>query len=206
MKVKAFTQIDMVHLEVVNLRSLFILVCAAFLTCMSLGSAGNFRVDMDVNAYVDAARPNSSFAENETIWATSTGGTPAKEAYFSFLNNFVTAAVSKSDMIKSATMSLNANNVEKPGKVKAYFVHGPTLETTNWNNKPDYDGSVFSELNIGTPGEYDIDVTPLIRKAVEACPGECGYSIVLIAEGDASIGFASKNTSDKPSLEYTTSE
>jgi len=34
-----------------------------------------------------------------------------------------------------------------------------------------------------------------VKKAIEACP-DCPFSVALVAEGDASIGFASKEASD----------
>jgi hypothetical protein len=88
--------------------------------------------------------------------------------------------------------------------IKAYFVHGATLATATWNDKPEYEGNVSASLAIERPGDYVMDVTPIVKRAVDACPGECGYSIVLIAEDNASIGFASKKTAEGPSLEYET--
>jgi hypothetical protein len=48
-----------------------------------------------------------------------------------------------------------------------------------------------------------MDVTPLIKMAVKTCTEGCPYSIVLIADGNTSIGF-SKEAQQKPTLEYTT--
>ena len=51
-------------------------------------------------------------------------------------------------------------------------------------------------------------MTSIIQKAVETCTEGCPYSIILVAEDDASVGFTSSEASDenKPILEYVTEE
>jgi hypothetical protein len=51
-------------------------------------------------------------------------------------------------------------------------------------------------------------VTSIIKKAVETCTEGCPYTIVLVAEGDASVEFTSSEASkeNKPTLEYVTEE
>jgi hypothetical protein len=75
------------------------------------------------------------------------------------------------------------------------------MKTVTWNDKLEYDSSVSASLDVQKVGEYAMDVTPVIKAAVKGC-GECPYTIVLVADGNASIGF-SKDDQQKPSLTFT---
>ena len=57
-------------------------------------------------------------------------------------------------------------------------------------------------------GSYTLDVTDIIKKAIESCTETCPYTIALVAEDGASVEFASREASDKnkPFLEYRTEE
>jgi len=162
-------------------------------------------VILDADTYVDSNDANQSFSDSDTLWASSANETPAKEVYLSFRNNFGTTSVFGPDAIKSATLDLTVTDVESPGEIKAYLVHGAVLEIT-WLDKPEYDSSVSASLNVTEKGSYTIDVTPLVKKAVETCIEDCPYTIVLVAEDGASVGFASSEASEKnkPSLKYVT--
>ena len=127
----------------------------------------------------------------------------------SFINLFGSQGIFKPEQIASATLTIDATQVDNPGKIKAYFLHGATLDTTTWDNKLGYDGDVSSSpVDIGEAGSYTMDVTSIIKKAVEACTEGCPYSIVVVAEGDASMAFTSSKASkeSKPTLEYITEE
>jgi hypothetical protein len=173
----------------------------------------HFPVMMDSDTYVDADHAGDSFGDSDVLWATSAGGNPVKVTYLSFINDFVTNSVSNPDQIDAAKLSLNVAKVEKPGKIAAYFVEGPTTNEATWDSKSNYDTGVSSSTDVQAEGEYSLDVTPIIKEALKSCPGECGYTIALVAEGDASVGFASseacKNKTPeecsnlKPILEYT---
>jgi hypothetical protein len=170
-------------------------------------SAGSFKAQMDVDTYVDSNKGNESFSDNETLWAASENGTPDRIVYLSFINLFGSEGIYKSDAISSATLTLEATNVEKPGKIVAYFLHGATLDTATWNDKEDYDSSVSASVQVDKEGSYELDATPLIKKAVETCTEGCPYSLVLVAEDGTSVGFASsENSGQGPSLEYATGE
>jgi len=160
---------------------------------------------MDVDTYVNASSANDSFGGNDTLWVSSAGGKPVKETYLSFINDFVTNSVSSPDQIETATLMLNVAKVETPGKIIAYFTEGPTTNAAAWTDKPEYDTSVSTSLDVTTEGEYSMDVTPIIKKALSACPGECGYSIALVADDGTSVGLVSKEASEenKPTLSYT---
>ena len=53
-------------------------------------------------------------------------------------------------------------------------------------------------------GEVVFEVTDIVKRAAIECQ-DCPFAIALVAEGDASIGFASKQGSDdeKAELEIT---
>ncbi len=186
------------------MRYLYALIGLAVLFSVTSTQAGSFSPSTDVSTYVDASSANESFSENNTLWVSSADGKPTEIAYLSFVNDFVTNSASKPDKIQSATLKIYAHNVEKPGKITAYFVEGPTFSEATWTDKPKYDSSTSASLTIDKPGEYSVDVTPIIKKAVEKCL-ECGYSIAFVADSNASIEF-SKKAPEKPSLVYTTAD
>ena len=187
------------------MRYLYALLGLAVLLSAASAAAGDFKVQMDVATYVDAANANANFSmNNDTLWAASADGKPVKEVYLSFVNNFGTVGVFNPDTVTSATLKLTAKNVDKPGTIKAYFVHGATMETATWKDKPEYNTSVSSSLDVQKVGEYTMDATPLIKMAVKTCTEGCPYSIVLVADDGASIGFS--KDAQKPALEYTTAD
>jgi hypothetical protein len=187
------------------LRYLYALVALAVLLSAASALAGAFKPVIDVSTYVDSSNANTSFGNNDTIQVSSADGKPERETYLSFVNDFTTSRVSKPDMIQSATLNFYVSHVERPGVVMAYFVEGPTLDTVTWNDKGTYESGATASLDVQKEGEYSMNVTPIIKKAIETCPGECGYSMVLISSGNTSFEI-SKKTSPKPSLEYTTPE
>jgi len=175
----------------------------------SVAAAGSYSAEMDVETYVDESNANQTYADSETLWAASENGAPSKIIYLSVINLFGSQSIFKPDQVKSATLTLDASEVETPGEITAYFLHGETLDTTTWYDKSDYDSSVSSlPVEIEDAGSYTLDVTDIIKKAVESCSEGCPYSIVLVAEDDASVGFASSEASEGngPVLEYETNE
>jgi hypothetical protein len=190
-----------------NLRYLYALM-GIFLLLAATAAAGSFTAEMDVDTYVDADKANQSFSDSDLLWAASVGAQPTKEVYLSFINVLGAQGIFKPEQIASATLTLDAAKVDKPGKVKAYFLHGAAFDTVNWYDKADYDAEVYSSpVNIDETGSYTLDVTSIIKKAVETCTEDCPYSIVLVAEDDASVGFASSKASGNgPVLKYETEE
>lgn len=184
---------------------MYALLGLAVLLCAASAAAGDFKVQMDVATYVDEANANANYSlNNDTLWATSEDGKPVKEVYLSYVNNFGTVGVFNPDKVTSATLKLDAKNVNKSGTIKAYFVHGATSEITTWNDKPEYNNNVSASLDVQKVGEYTMDVTPIIKIAVKTCTEGCPYSIVLVADDNSSVGF-SKGT-QSPTLEYKTSD
>ena len=190
------------------MRYLYALI-SLFLLLAANAAAGSFTANMDVNTYVNANNVNQSYEESSLLWVTSADGSPVNETYLSFVNLFGSQIIFKPDQIKSSTLTLNAAKVEKTGKVTAYFLHGATFDNVNWIDKGEYDSSVVSvPLDIEKEGNCTMDVTPIIKKAVETCTEGCPYTIVLVAEGGASVGFTSSKASgeNKPTLKYATEE
>jgi hypothetical protein len=178
-----------------------VLVSLAVLVGAAFAAAGSFEAKTDVATYVDSANPTSDFSgKSDTLWAASVDGKPAKEVYLGFINNFGTVGLFNPDSVKSATLKLDAKNVEKAGTIKGYLVHGATTETMTWNDKLEYNSEFSSVLDVQSSGECTVDVTSLIKQAVKECTEGCPYSIVLIADGSTSVGF-----SNKVQLEYATS-
>jgi hypothetical protein len=194
-------------LEELIVRSWCLAIGLIVLMCSGCAAGGAFTVPLTEDTFVSEASPDASFSENATIWATSEGGKPTNEVYLGFENNFNTTGVVLPKNVESAVLKLYAIEVKKPGKITAYLVHEGTYSTTTWNDKVNYDEEANATTNIDKEGEYTLDTTSLIQLAVRVCEGGCPYSIVLVADGDASIGFASMESSDKEkraSLEYTT--
>ncbi|NPV61434.1 MAG: hypothetical protein HPY61_02195 [Methanotrichaceae archaeon] len=174
---------------------------------VSSASAGKFQAELDVDTYMDQTDASQSFDEEEVLWATSVSGVPENEVYLSFINNFGAVGVFSPDSIESATLTIYASDVEIPGEVTAYLAHEATLPGVGWEDKPEYISDISASVEIAEEGEYAIDITSLIEKAVELCVDGCPYSIVLVADGDASIGFASQESSEEgASLQYITPE
>lgn len=184
-----------------------IAILSALLLLAAGAAAGSFTAEMDVDTYVDSNSSNQSFADSDLLWATSLEGEPTSEVYLSFVNLFGSQGIFDPEAISSATLKVEVSEVEKPGEVKAHFLHGATLETANWDIKDEYDEETYSApVEITEAGSYEFDVTPIIRKAVETCTEGCPFSIVLVAEDDASIAFASSEAGSEPELEYESGE
>ncbi|MFA6372135.1 MAG: DNRLRE domain-containing protein [Methanothrix sp.] len=171
-------------------------------------TAGSFNAEMDVDTYVDADNANQTFEDSDLLWAATLDKEPTKQVYLSFINVLGAQGIYKPEQIASATLTLDAAQVDKPGKIKAYFLHGAALDTMTWYDKLDYDAEVSSSpVDVEEVGSYTFDVTSIVKKAVETCTEDCPYSIVLVAEDDATVGFASSEASgNQPALEYVTEE
>lgn len=179
-----------------------------FLLLAATAAAGSFKAEMDVDTYVDADNADQSFADSDLLWASSQEGQSTKVVYLSFINLFGAQGVFKPEQIASATLALDAAQVDMPGKIKAYFLEGAAFETTTWDNREDYDAGVSSTpVDVDELGSYTWDVTDVVKKAVETCTEGCAYSIVLVAEDDASVAFTSSDVSGNTRpLEYITEE
>jgi hypothetical protein len=192
-------------MEVFALRYVYALLGLAVLLSATLATAGNFKVQMDVATFVDAANPDNDSSSNDTLWSASADGQPEMVTYLSFVNKFGTIGVFNPDQVRSASLKLDVSKVVKPGRINAYFVHGETSEIATWNEKPEYNSSVSAALDVQNAGEYTIDVKPIIVEAIRSCTEGCGYSIALVADDNVSVGF-SKEDALKPQLEFSTND
>jgi hypothetical protein len=172
----------------------------------SFAAAGSFSVEMPLDTYIDAKNPSASLSEEKTLWATSEEGEPVREIYLNFNNAFGRVGVFNPDQIESATLTLDATDVEVPGEIGIYFAEG-SITDIDWNNRLEYETNESASVDVDQDGEYSIDVTQLLKRAREACPEDCGYSLVLVAEDGTSVGFASSESPEgRPNLKYTTAE
>jgi hypothetical protein len=196
-----------VILEAFSLRLSHILI--TFIVLLGAASAsGHFDLKLDTDIYVDANEKETSFDDSEVLWVTSVDDKPVQEAYIGFVNNFQTAAVFSPDQIESATLKIYAREVKKPGEVTAYFLHGATMPSWNWEDKEAYDKNAKVTVDVDKDGLYTLNATDIVKKAVETCTEGCPFSVVLVADGNASLGFASSEGSkkDMPALSYVTSD
>lgn len=184
------------------MKSTFVLLAMTVLVGVAL--AGTFSSSMDVDTYVDADHPDDSFAGEDTLWASSAGGEPVKMVFLGFVNNFGNVGLMSPNEVQSATLKLTVSQVENPGAIRAYVLHGVTLPTLTWNDQDKYEPEPEVTFEVEEAGEVQIDATDLVRKAVDICTEGCPFSIVLVAEDDASVGFASMESSGaKAELKYT---
>ena len=142
-------------------------IMGIFLLLAATATAGNFTAEMDVETYVDANNANQSFADSDLLWAASLGKEPTKQVYLSVINMFGTQGIFNPEQIASATLTLDATQVDKPGKIKAYFLHGATFDTMTWYDKTDYNAEVSSSpVDVEKVGSYTLDVTSIIKNCL----------------------------------------
>lgn len=190
-------------------RSAFCMACALLLVgaafAMTWTSPKGFLTD---DTYIDKSLPDENFGTEEILWVTSEGGDPQREAWISF-NTVVmieSLKIKSLEEVSSATIRVYATEVENPGEMELHFYSsGFFEETVVWDGKPDYDVDVEGVIDVDEEGWYEIDATSLIKKAILECK-DCPFSAVLVAKGDASVGFASKEDPEGngPVLKVTT--
>ncbi len=187
-------------------------IIGALLLLAAAGSAGSFAAKIDVDTYVNSIEEDESYSDSDLLWVSSQDDDDASinETYLSYENLFGSQGIFNPDQIKSATLTLNVARVDDEGEIKAYFLEGATLNTLTWKDKAEYDLDVSSDsVEIDEAEDViELDVTPIIKKAVEVCAEGCPYSIVLVGEDDVSVAFVSSEASDEdmPVLEYVTEE
>jgi len=169
------------------LRYIYTILC--MITMLGMASAGTFTVVSNVETYIDEAQPDVPFADEQTLWATSIGGEPIREVYLGFQPNFGTVGITSPDLIDQATLTLSVSDIEQSGGIYVYFLHGETLETFQWDDREEYDLVPKAAANVAGKGTISIDATDLVKKAVETCFTGCPFSLIVVAQGDASIGL-----------------
>lgn len=192
--------------EVLELKYLYLTIAIALMVLAA--SAGTFSAGFDADTYVDKENANSTFGDAETIWATSSGGEPSQVAYLNFDNNFESSGIVSPDQIESATFKINVSVVKEPGDVTIYLIHGYVSPEINWEDSQDLEvlNDVTLDIPIEETGVQTVDATDLIKEAVLTCTS-CPFGLKIVADGDASIGFASmESEGSKTELKYTTSD
>ena len=187
-------------------------IIGALLLLAAACSAGSFEAKIDVDTYVNSIEEDESYSDSDLLWVSSQDDDDASinETYLSYENLFGSQGIFNPDQIKSATLTLNVARVDDEGEIKAYFLEGATLNTLTWKDKVEYALNVSSDsVEIDEAEDViELDVTPIIKKAVEVCAEGCPYSIVLVGEDDVSVAFVSSEASeeDMPVLEYVTED
>ncbi|MGB3943506.1 MAG: hypothetical protein WBK88_01785 [Methanothrix sp.] len=176
------------------------LMSAALIVLLAgIAAAATFSPALVVDTYMDASEEDETFAEAETLWASSDGGEPVRIAFLVY-SEMVKLAME----IESGELRAYVTEVERPGAVTLRFYDMAVLETETWRDMPRYDDEPLATLNIQETGWATWDATALLKKAADECAEGCPFTVVLVAEGDASIGFGSmEGSSDKKAvIEY----
>ena len=182
------------------LKAMIVLACIVMLA----GSVGAVKISpaLQMDTYNDAENADQSFGEESAIWAASQGGVPAKIAYLSFAG-----ITTLPQQVKSASLKMYAKEIERPGKVSLYLYDNAAMDTITWSDQPEYSAESLGSLDIQETGWQTWDATDFMKEAAEKCSEGCPFSLVLVAEGDASISFVSLEgpAEEKAVLEYEAS-
>ncbi len=180
-----------------SMKAMILLACIAMLA----GCAGAVKISpaLQMDTYTDAGNADQSFGEESAIWAASQSGEPMKIAYLSFAG-----MTTLPQQINSASLEMYAQEVEQPGKVSLFLYDNAAMDTITWSDQPEYGEEALGTLDIQETGWQTWDATNFMKKAAEECSEGCPFSVVLVAEGNASISFASMEGSEeeKAGLEY----
>ncbi len=187
-----------------------ILACAVLLMGATFAMSWSSPKMLIGDSYIDKGAEEDNFGTEEILWVSSEEDEPLMESWLYFDTNLMKDAldIESSDEVNSATLKIYAKNVDAAGEVEIHFYNEGFFEDTiAWEGKPDYDGEADDTKEIDEEDWYEFDATETVKKAIEECPN-CPFSVVLVAKGDASVGFASKEDADGnvPLLTVTTIE
>lgn len=174
------------------------LACAVLLAGAAFALSWSSEKMLIGNSYIDKNDEEGNFGTDETLWVSSEEDEPVMESWLYFDTNLmkVNLGIESSDEVDSATLKIYAKDVEIPGEVVVHFYNeGFFEENIVWEGKPDYDEEADGVEEVDGEDWYEFDVTETVKKAVDEC-NECPFSMVLVAKGDTSIGFASKEDAD----------
>jgi len=196
---------------VFSLRYSFKLGCAMACAVLMVGAAiAAVWSSEDVligDSYIDQSAEDENFGAEEILWVSAEDDEPVQESWLYFDTNAIKEAlgIESADDVVSATLKIYATDVEADGEVELHFYNEGFFEDRIvWEGKPDYDEEVDAVTEVSEEGWYEIDATETVKKAIEECP-DCPFSMVLVALGDTSVGFASKEASDGNVPELTVS-
>lgn len=178
------------------------LAMACIAVLVNAAAADKFYPALRMDTYTDAGHMNGSFGSEETLWVTSENGQPKQIAYMTF------AGITKlPPQINTGTLSVYATEVERPGKVSIYLYDQTARDIITWADQPEYESKALGSLDIQGPGWQTWNATAFVKKAAVKCSAGCPFSLVLVADNEASIGFASMEytADEKPALSYEAS-
>lgn len=181
----------------------------ALMLLAGLAHGGSFTLPLKVDTYVDRDDPSSSFGEEGMMRVASISGEPARIGYMLYGNNFDDIGVLTPEQIDSAKLTIYVSEVETGGIVMVYFTNenATALDTWTWSDRVDFDNATYSEIPIGGTGEYTTDATDIVRMARKSCPDVCPFTFVLVADGNTSVAFATKESSQgSAKLEYSSGD
>jgi hypothetical protein len=186
------------------------LACAVLLMGATFAMSWSSEKMLIGDSYIDKDAEEENFGTEEILWVSSEEDEPVMESWLYFDTNLMKEAlgIESSDEVDSATLKIYAKEVEAEGEVEIHFYNEGFFEDDIvWDGKPDYDEEVDGVIDVSEEGWYEFDATETVKKAIEECP-DCPFSAVLVAKGDASVGFASKEDSDEnvPVLKIITIE
>jgi len=181
-------------------KTILTLVFALFL--IGTAGAGKFAPALQMDTYTDAGNKEQSFGPEDTLWVSSQNGQPEKIAYLAFAG-----MTTLPQQISTGSLKMYVKEVERPGKVSIHLYNQAAMDIITWADQPEYDPEVLGTLDIQGPGWQTWDATAFVKKAAVECSEGCPFSVVLVAEGDASISFTSMEGSadEKPVLQYEAS-
>jgi len=166
-----------------------------------VGTAGAEKLTpaLEMDTYTDASDREQSFGSEGTFWVSSQSGKPMQIAYLTFAD-----MKTLPQQISSGSLKMYVKEVEQPGKVSIYLYDQAAMDTITWSDKPECSPEALSTLEIRGKGWQTWDATDLVKKAAIECSEGCPFSVVLVADGDASIAFASMEgpADEKPTLQY----
>jgi len=179
-----------------------ILALACTVVLASTAGAGKFSPALKMDTYTDASRADESFGSEGTLGVTSENGQTMRMAYLTF-----EGMIKLPQQISSASMKIYVKEVERPGKVSLYLYDQAAMDIITWADQPEHDPEAVGTLDIQGPGWQTWDATAFVKKAAAECSEGCPFSVVLVADDNASIEFASLESSpeEKPALEYEAS-
>jgi hypothetical protein len=172
------------------------LACAVLMLGATFAMSWSSEKMLTDDSYIVEGVEDSELGTEEILWVSSD---PAMESWLGFDTILMIDAlgIESIDDVDSATLAVYAKEIETEGEVELHFYnHGFYEDTIAWDeDKPEYDEEVDGVIEVTEEGWYEFDATDVVKKAIEECP-DCPFSVVLVATGDASVGFSSKEDAD----------
>jgi hypothetical protein len=172
------------------------LACAVLMLGATFATSWSSPRMLTDDSYIVEGVEDSELGAEEILWVSSD---PAMESWLGFDTILMIDAlgIESIDDVDSATLAVYAKEIETEGEVELHFYnHGFYEDTIAWDeDKPEYDEEVDGVIEVTEEGWYEFDATDVVKKAIEECP-DCPFSVVLVATGDTSVGFASKEDAD----------